>query len=258
MLGLDEHLAGLGNDAGLAVVLLVALLLGLRHATDPDHLTAVSTLVMSQRERGVRQAGRLGLAWSVGHAATLLALGVPMVLLRGPLPGAVEHAAETLVGIVIIALAARLLVRWRRGYLHTHPHRHGSDWHAHPHVHEHRHAGTRPHPAVHEHRHTEALGRTRRTAFAIGALHGIGGSAGITLLMIGAISDRRQALAALVLVAAGTAASMAALSAAFGRLLGLLPTRPRVAAVTPAFGAAGVLFGVWYTLGALNAVPHWV
>lgn len=254
MLGLDERIASLGAGGGLVVVLLLAILLGLRHATDPDHLTAVSTLVMTDRLRGTKRAGTLGLAWGLGHAATLLALGVPVVLLRRSLPDAVENVAEVLVGAVIIGLAARLLLRWRRGYLHAHPHRHGDRWHAHPHAHEAEPAGP-AHPHSHQHRHAEALGRSPLAAFGVGLLHGAGGSAAVTLLVVGAVPGRAHALAALMLFALGTAASMATLSAGFGRLLGRLPDRPRLAAATPAFGIAGMLFGAWYLLGALHAMP---
>jgi ABC-type nickel/cobalt efflux system permease component RcnA len=177
------------------------------------------------------------------------------VLLRRSLPPGVERVAETLVGVVIIGLALRLLVRWRRGYLHAHPHRHGDRWHAHPHVHEEAPAGpAHPHPHAHEHRHAEALGRTPLAAFAVGLLHGTGGSAGVTLLVVATVPGRAHALAALVLFALGTVASMALLSAGFGRLLGRIPDRPRMTVATPAFGAAGVLFGAWYVLGALHAI----
>ena len=253
MLGLDDRIAALGSGGSLAVLCLLAVLLGLRHATDPDHLTAVSTLVMTDRLNGTRRAGVLGLAWGVGHATTLLALGIPLVLLRRALPPAVERVAETLVGVVIVGLALRLLVRWRRGYLHAHPHRHGDRWHAHPHAHEEAPAG-HGHTHAHEHRHAEALGRTPLAAFAVGVLHGTGGSAGVTVLVVATVPGRTHALAALVLFALGTVGSMAVLSAGFGRLLGRIPDRPRVAAAAPAFGAAGVLFGAWYVLGALHAV----
>ena len=142
------------------------MLLGLRHATDPDHLTAVSTLVLSERGRGTRRAGRLGLAWGLGHALTLLAFGLPAVLLSAYLPDAVQRAAEALVGLVIVLLALRLLRRWRRGYFHAHPHAHGGVRHAHPHVHEGSGHG------AHEHAHAEALGRTPLAAAGIGMLHG--------------------------------------------------------------------------------------
>jgi high-affinity nickel permease len=84
--GLDDWMAELARGEGLAHVLLVALLLGLRHASDPDHLAAVSTLIASDPEDGTRTAGRLGLAWGAGHALTLAAFGLPIVLLQAYRP----------------------------------------------------------------------------------------------------------------------------------------------------------------------------
>jgi high-affinity nickel permease len=69
--GFDELIAGLAGGETLVLVLLVALLLGVRHATDPDHLAAVSTLIASEPESGTRRARKLGLAWGLGHALTL-------------------------------------------------------------------------------------------------------------------------------------------------------------------------------------------
>lgn len=101
------------GGGGLAVVLLVALLLGLRHASDPDHLAAVSTLIASNPDDGTRRAGRLGLAWGAGHAVTLAAFGLPIVLMQAYLPDIAQRAAEALVGLMIMFLALRLLGRWR-------------------------------------------------------------------------------------------------------------------------------------------------
>jgi len=74
MFGLDDRIADLAQGGAPAVALFVALLLGLRHASDPDHLAAVSTLIASDPEDGTRRAGRLGLAWGAGHALTLAPL----------------------------------------------------------------------------------------------------------------------------------------------------------------------------------------
>src|SRR6185436_18353150 len=132
--GFDEWLAAQGGGGTMAFV--VALLLGLRHATDPDHLTAVSTLVLSDQAKGTHRATLLGLAWGLGHATTLFAFGLPVILFRRYLPAAVQGGAEMVIGLVILALALRLLLRWRRGAFHTHPHTHGDARHAHPHAHE--------------------------------------------------------------------------------------------------------------------------
>lgn len=251
MFGLDERLVDLGAGGGnLVIAFVVALLLGLRHATDPDHLTALSTLVLSDDERGVRRAGRLGLAWGAGHAVTLVVLGLPVVLFNGVLPDPVQRAAEALIGCVIAVLAIRLLLRCRRGYFHAHPHEHDRGVrHAHPHVH----AGeaAHDHDQAHAHRHEEAVGRSPRAAFAIGLMHGAGGSAGVGILLIAGIDADAQAVVALLLFAAGTAISMAFVSAAWGRLLVTGALQRRLGLLAPAFGTASLAFGCWYALGAI-------
>src|SRR6516164_710511 len=110
MFGLDHWLAGLSHGASLAVVLLIAVLLGLRHATDPDHMAAVTTLVASGRDRAVRKAARLGAFWGLGHASTLIVFGVPVLVFRSYLPERVQQLAETAVAALIVFLALRLLV----------------------------------------------------------------------------------------------------------------------------------------------------
>jgi ABC-type nickel/cobalt efflux system permease component RcnA len=253
VLGLDDRIAALAGHGGLALALAIAVLLGLRHATDPDHLTAVSTLVVSEERQGSRRAGLLGLAWGAGHAVTLFALGLPVVLLGSGLPESAQRAAELAVGVVIVALAVRLLVRWRRGYLHVHVHSHGEVRHAHPHVHEER--GEHAH-AHHDHGHAEALGRSPAAAFGIGLLHGAGGSAGAGVVVVAAVSARAGAVIALALFAAATACSMAICSTAFGAALTRPPVARRFAALAPALGTLGLLFGTWYALAALQSVAY--
>jgi cytochrome c biogenesis protein CcdA len=252
--GLDQLIAGLGGGASLVVALLVALLLGLRHATDPDHLTAVSTLVLSQERRGSRRAAVLGLAWGSGHALTLLALGLPVVLAGRFLPETVQEIAELAVGLVIMGLAVRLLLRWRRGYFHLHPHSHGDVTHAHPHVHER--APRRDHPREHGHSHAEGPGRTPLAAFGIGLVHGVGGSAGAAILLLSAIPDQATAVAALAIFAAGTAVSMAAASSLFGSALARRSLQSRLDTAVPAFGGTALVFGAWYALAAVGTLPH--
>lgn len=253
MLGLDQHIASLGTGASLALALAVAVLLGLRHATDPDHLTALATLVLADDDRdGGRRAGRLGLAWGLGHATTLVLLGLPVVMLHRFLPDAAQRGAEVAVGAVIVALAIRLLVRWRHGHLHVHPHEHDGVRHAHPHVHERGPRGAHGHAhRHHEHPHADALGRTPTAAYGIGLIHGAGGSAGVGILLIGAMPDHAVAAVALVLFAGATAISMALVSSAWGHALSRGAVAGLLSRLAPAFGAASLAFGVWYGLVAL-------
>jgi ABC-type nickel/cobalt efflux system permease component RcnA len=233
------------------MALLVALLLGLKHATDPDHLTAVSTLILGEEERGVRRAAALGLAWGSGHAVTLFAFGLPVVLFSRYLPDLVQRGAEALIGLVIVLLAVRLLLRWRRGYFHAHPHSHGPLRHVHPHAHDHRHEPA-DEGVGHTHPHREALGRSPLAAFGIGLLHGVGGSAGAGVLLIGSMSGRWHGTMMLLLFSGATALSMGMVSAGFAYGLARGKIKPRLAELVPVLAGLSLLFGVWYSLGALR------
>jgi len=245
MFGLDDWIASFNDGTTLALVCVVAVVLGLRHATDPDHLAAVSALIAGTRERATGAAARLGLSWGLGHATTLFAFGLPVVLLGAFLPDAVQRGAELLVGLAIMALALRLLVRWRRGRYHAHLHRHGALVHRHLHAHE---TGA---AHAHPHRPEARLGRTPLQAYAIGLLHGTGGSAGVAVLLLAGIPQRTQAAAALVVFACAAAVSMAALSCGFGYALARSPSPRRALALTPALAAVALAFGAWYALAAI-------
>jgi len=248
MFGLDERLAEMGSGEAFLVIALIAVLLGLRHATDPDHLTAVSTLIAGDDERSPGAAGRLGLAWGLGHATTLLIFGIPIILFESYLPERVQQGAEVLIGLVIALLAMRLLLRWRRGRFHAHVHRHGELEHRH--LHPHRQA-----PA-HDHAHRPGPMRTPAGAYGIGLIHGMGGSAGVGILLLAAIPDHVEGLIALAILALFTAVSMAIASTGFGYAITRGPVRRRFSAVAPALGVLSLAFGVWYALGALDAVPY--
>jgi high-affinity nickel permease len=226
MFGLDERLAAFSDGASIWIVLAVAVLLGLRHATDPDHLAAVTTLVAGGDERSARRAGKLGLAWGAGHGVTLFAFGLPVLLLGRFLPQAAQQAAETAIGLVIVYLALRLLVRWRSGELR---------FHAHPGAH---------HP------------RTQAGAFAIGLVHGIGGSAGVGVLVLASVRSTGLAVTSLVLLAVFTAVSMSVLSSGLGSMLASPRARSAFGALAPALGAASMAFGIWYTTAAWSLAPH--
>jgi FtsH-binding integral membrane protein len=147
-------------------------------------------------------------------------------LAKSYLPEPVQQGAETAVGLVIIGLAVRLLVRCHQGAFRAGP----------------------------GHRHSH--GRSPRQAYGIGLVHGMGGSAGVGVLLLAAIPDRAEALVALALFAFFTAVSMALASSTFGYALTREPVLRRFASVAPALGGLSLLFGLWYSLGALNAVPY--
>lgn len=250
MSAIDGWLEGfLHGPTALWVVLLISLLLGLRHASDPDHLAAVTTLIASEKDvGGWRKAGSMGFAWGLGHGTSLIIIGLPLVLLERYLPGPVQQAAEALIGGIIIFLAVRLIVRWRRGHFHAHVHSHDGG-EAHRHVHSHQ------SDSSHEHAHKVPL-RTPLSSYAIGLVHGIGGSGGLTLLLLSTIPSASQATDALLVFAGGTAISMALLSTAFGLAIARGPIARNFERFTPALGALSLAFGTWYMLGALGVVAY--
>jgi ABC-type nickel/cobalt efflux system permease component RcnA len=236
----DEWLTGLFAGAPLLVALGLALALGLRHASDPDHLVAVTSLVAADGA-GSRRAVRLGAWWGVGHAATLVLVGVPLIALKSELPAWLETGAERAVGVVIIALAARVIWKWAQGDYSARRHRHVdagdvASGTAHRHLRQGRDG---------EHRHGDP--RTPRQAFGIGLLHGLAGTGAVVVLLIAALPTRLEAAAALAVFAPMSIASMAALTGAFAWIL----TRPLIEPVyrrvlIPVLGLFGLSFGLWY------------
>ena len=210
----DAWLTRLLDGASLGVVLLIVFALGLRHASDPDHLVAVTSLVAADGG-STRGAARLGAWWGIGHGATLLAIGLPLILLKSSVPGWLEHGAERAVGVVILLLAARVLVKWRRG--------------------DYREPVVRGRP------------RTPYQSLGIGMLHGVAGTGAVVLVLIAALPSTLAAAAALAVFAPMSIVSMALCTSAIAWTF----TRPAIAPIyvsvlVPALGAFGVLFGVWY------------
>jgi sulfite exporter TauE/SafE len=237
----DAWLTGLFSGAPLLVALAIAFVLGLRHASDPDHLVAVTSLVAAERG-DARSAARLGAWWGLGHAGTLLAVGLPLIFFKSHLPAAVESGAERAVGVVILLLALRVIAKWARGDYRRRPHTHtdaASTDVSHGPARRHLWRGSPRHRHIHV--------RTPRQALSIGMLHGLAGTGAVVLLLLTALPTQLEAAAALAVFAPMSLASMAICTAAFGWLL----TRPAVqplyrTVLIPSFGVFGLMFGLWY------------
>ncbi|MFO0551863.1 MAG: high-affinity nickel-transport family protein [Polyangiaceae bacterium] len=174
------------------VVILMGLVLGAKHATDADHVVAVSTLV--SRERSLRAAVPLGVFWGLGHTLTLLAFGGAIVLAGITISPRVGLSLELAVGVMLVALGVAAVVNWRRS--------------------------SPPHEEHVEPRSTEQNTseprmwlRLARSAF-VGVVHGLAGSAAAALLVLGAIRDPRWAMVYLGVFGLGTIVGMAAVTIA--------------------------------------------
>jgi ABC-type nickel/cobalt efflux system permease component RcnA len=154
------------------------------------------------------------------------------------MPAWIEHWAETAVGIVILLLALRIVVKWVRGDFRAgrHPHQRAGG----PQNHHHLHHGDRP-----EHRHRNV--RTPRQALSIGLLHGLAGTGAVALLLIAALPSKVEAAAALAVFAPMSAVSMTLCTTAFAWVLTRRLIDPLYRTVLiPAFGLFGLFFGAWY------------
>lgn len=227
----DQWLSGLFEGVPLLVALGIAVLLGLRHASDPDHLVAVTSLLASD-DGDARAAARLGAWWGLGHAAVLLLIGLPLIVFKSEMPAWLESGAEKGVAAVILLLAARVIWKWGRGDYRAGPHLHDSGGHRHL-----RHGG--------HHHHGRA--RSPSQAFGIGVLHGLAGTGAVTVLLLTGLPGQVEAAAALAIFAPISVLSMAGFTTAFAWVL----TRPVIApvyrgALIPLLGTFGIFFGLWY------------
>ena len=214
----------------LLAILALGFFLGMRHATDPDHVIAVSTIVARQRQAG--GAALIGALWGVGHSLTILLVGGGIILFRWVIPPRVGLSMEFAVGLMLILLGIMNL----KGILgtigertpappgdhpepeaqHSHPHGHGDYIHSHRHGHD---------PESHPHRpeqtpiswldhHLSALGLYQSLRpLVVGAIHGLAGSAAVALLVLTTIGDPAWSAFYLVIFGAGTIVGMMLITA---------------------------------------------
>src|SRR3989442_2938639 len=166
----------------IVAVLAIGGLLGLRHAFEPDHLAAVSTLATRPGGKRLWSAARLGLVWGLGHTVTVGAVALLVIALGVQLPTGLWPAAELLVAVLLILLGGMVIWRYLRGRWHMHAHAHTA---AAPHFHLHSHAGDPSHG------HAHATVDPRRS-LGFGVAHGLAGSGAIAALLVAAARDPRS------------------------------------------------------------------
>ena len=164
-------------DGMIITALAVGFVLGLRHALDPDHVVAVSTIVSECKS--FRRSSLVGTFWGLGHTFSLLIVGVAVIALKLNLTERITALLEFGVAVMLVGLGVKALVSSLRGWkLHAHKHEHGGPPHVHLHVH-------RPGEAeVHQHRHILGLGIK---PFLVGMVHGLAGSGALMILVVATI-----------------------------------------------------------------------
>lgn len=229
-------------DGMLATVLGVGFVLGLRHALDPDHVVAVTTLASDRS--GMRRTSLVGAFWGLGHAVSLGVAGGAILALRLRVPPAISNGLEAVVGVMLVALGAVALRRALRWRVHAHPHAH--DGRTHVHFHAHAPEQARAHGAAPAHRHPHLL-RGGLRPFLVGLVHGLAGSAGLALLAVGAAPTLSAGIGYLVVFGIGSIAGMLLLSALMSLPLAYVEARYAAVhrGVQIAAGLVSVAFGVW-------------
>ncbi len=256
-------------------VVALGFLLGMRHATDADHVVAVATIV--SREQKIRMAAWIGALWGIGHTVTIVAVGAPIILFNWVVAPRVGLAMEFAVGLMLILLGLKNLsgqtwraTMWsedRRVVAHPHLHVHGDYTHSHPHAHL---------PESHPHRPDDTpLSRLDRLLgglsfyqlvrpVVVGIVHGLAGSAAVALLVLTTIRQPAWAVAYLAVFGIGTVVGMALITTAIAMPL----ARVGASSLTHRYlrvatGLLSFAFGIFlvYQIGVVDglfgAAPQW-
>ncbi len=186
----------------IVAVLAIGGVLGLRHAFEPDHLAAVSTLATRPGGRRLWSAARLGLIWGLGHTVTVGVVALLVLVLGVQLPAKLWPTAELVVAALLILLGMMVIWRYIRGRWHMHVHTHPA---AGPHVHLHSHTSDSAHG------HAHAVVDARRS-LGFGVAHGLAGSGAIAALLVAAVPDAPSRLVYFAAFSAGTIVGMLGVS----------------------------------------------
>lgn len=246
--------------------------LGMRHAADPDHVVAVSTIVARNKRLGT--AWLLGAFWGLGHSATIFLVGMAIILFKVSIPPRLGLSMEFAVGLVLALLGLLNIAGYRLGSLGIREHSHAHD-HEDP-EHHHLLEPARGHSHSHAHVHELELGWLRRyvhdaglfqilRSAAVGLVHGLAGSAAVALLVLAAIPAPRAAVLYLLVFGLGTLAGMLVLSAMMELCMRYLARSWKTTEWLLTFGTGvlSLLFGLYiayqtgFVEGLFGVDPRW-
>lgn len=184
-------------DSGITTVLSLGLFMGARHALDVDHLAALSTI--TSESLSLCRSCTIGACWGIGHALIILLAGVAVLSFKLTIPDHWARFFEACVGIMLIGLGVSVGLSLLREHLHGHPHRHADDQAPHFHLHVH-HDGRF---YSHTHRHGLEL-----KSLAIGIVHGLAGSAVVSLVVVSESQSVTEGILYLLLFGLGSIGGM--------------------------------------------------
>jgi ABC-type nickel/cobalt efflux system permease component RcnA len=231
-------------------VLGIGLLFGLKHATEVDHVVAVSTIV--SQHRNVVRSALVGGLWGLGHTASLLVIGAVVLSLRVAIPARVSNWLEFCVALMIIGLGASAFWRVRRKRSDVHVHKHSHDGVSHVHVHFHEQNTKHDSEQM---QHTHAVSAVGLKPLFIGTMHGLAGSAALTLLVLSQIQSPVIGFLYLAIFGLGSIVGMLLMSGLIG--LPFVLTSRNLSGIHYHLQAVAaglsVAFGLWYAYETLTA-----
>jgi len=229
----------------------IGLVFGLKHATEVDHVVAVSTIV--SQHKNVFRSAVVGLLWGAGHTASLLVVGAIVLVLRVAIPERVSNWLEFAVALMIIGLGVSALWRALRTNNEVHVHKHNHDGLSHVHIHFHENE-TKHEPTTRS-RHSHAISSIGWKPVLIGTVHGLAGSGALTLLVLTQITSTAIGLLYLAVFGIGSMAGMLLMSGLIGFPFALTSTQltsvhHRLQTTAAVFS---ICFGLWYGYQTVSA-----
>jgi len=237
------------TSVGFFALIGLGLVFGLKHATEIDHVVAVSTVV--SEHRNVWRSALVGALWGAGHTLSLVVVGVIVLVFRVTIPQSVASWLEFGVALMIIGLGVLTMARVLRRRSKVHVHRHSHDGQSHVHIHFHE-QGTAHATAASslssQDRHSHAISKLGLKPLVVGAMHGLAGSAALSLLVLTQVPSLSLGLFYLAVFGIGSTAGMVLMSGLIGLPFAL--SGHRLSGVSnglqTAAGALSVAFGLWY------------
>ena len=183
-------------------------LLGIRHAFDVDHIAAVSTII--HNHKSIKKSTLVGLFWGFGHTISLFFVGLIVLLLKITIPEKLALSFELIVGIMLFILGINVLFSINKNKIHIHKHKHHDIEHIH--FHSHKLIGH------HQHRHLEF-----KKSLFIGLIHGLAGSAALTLLILATVNSVLLGLIYILIFGIGSIVGMMIVSSIISLPFKLIP-----------------------------------
>src|SRR5690242_5244354 len=243
------------NTLGIMAILGLGLVFGLKHATEVDHVVAISTIV--SRHKNIFRSAFVGALWGAGHTASLMAIAIVVLWFRVAIPERVSGWLEFGVALIIIGLGVSALWRSLRqnAQVHLHQHSHDGISHTHVHFHEHETQHQRTSPAAESH-HSHRVSRVGWKPVMVGMMHGLAGSGALTLLVLTQISSAWVGLLYVLTFGFGSIAGMLLMSGLIGLPFALTSrslTNTHQGLQTVA-AILSICFGIWYAYKVAAAV----